>query len=122
MRNRSRNQVSKGTISTILAYVGKNPLKTATEISYAIDVCISSVHRALADLQAQNLVIKRSKFRYVWGNVDEKTIANKLPPPRSEKPSHTSMFRHPIVLWVLGDGRRAGHIVGHRNSPNWEKQ
>jgi len=117
VRNRSGSQVSGKTTELILLHVGQNPLKTASEISAAVNVCISSVRRALAELQSQKIVIKKSKFRYIRSTMVK--ILNV--PPQPKKTSDTSMLKHPIVLWALGDGRHAGSIVSHRKSQNWDK-
>ena len=118
MRNRSSSQVSAETCELILFYIGKNQLRTANEISYAVNISISSVRRALVELQSQQLVIKKSKFRFM--RPTGKKILSVLP-QQLKKPSYTSMFEHPIVLWALGDNRHAGSIVGHRKSPDWDK-
>jgi DNA-binding GntR family transcriptional regulator len=110
MKKRIRKASSEH-IAAVLNYVKAHNLKTATEITEALNRCsISTIRDALKQLISQKLVFKKSGYRFVAAEVG--TLKVEPPPPKKERATRLHMLEHPVVLWGL-QAAEVGYVIGH---------
>ena len=111
MKPQPRGKAAPEHMAAVLKYVKVHKLKTATEITEALNRCsVSTIRDALKQLIAQKLVLKKSGFRFAAAEVG--TLKVEPPPPKKEKAIRVHMLEHPVVLWGL-QAAEVGYIVGH---------